>query len=171
MLKSIQLSIVERRLLSALLNGLKSGDAPTAKNIREIRRRLDLRLADHVIEGLNELTEEFTQKISWESFADPDEVISEFQELLEKADPSDASKLQKVLDALKEVLVYKEFTMDEVYLNWLKTVANEKDWSKVNVQQRDGSVTEQQIVPSYGILMIFADTLEALDNAKFVEKG
>jgi len=162
---------VERRLLSALLNGLKSGDASTAKNIREIRRRLDLRLADHVIEGLNELTEEFTQKISWESFADPDEVISEFQELLEKADPSDASKLQKVLDALKEVLVYKEFTMDEVYLNWLKTVANEKDWSKANVQQRDGSVTEQQIVPGYGILMIFADTLEALDNAKFVEKG
>jgi hypothetical protein len=175
----VELSFAERCCLSDVLQRQK-GDIETARHIREIRQRFDLRDATRVLDKVNLELRRIGRVATW------DEINENLVPLLEwviteeaRFDQDEKAKNRdEILDALRQVkkwiekarLERRSFTIDSAYVRWIKEKGFEGiDWSKVRIKTPTG-VQEKTLDVDLGRMEAFASLDEALTAARPVRE-
>ena len=134
-MKTITLSAADRQLIQRLI-ARPSGkaDIATAKHIREIRRRLDLRKFSKQNDKLTEGLQELNLSISWDDMIDSKEFLASLDELLcEEKVEKEKEKLEKLKAKVAEFLTPAGYTIDDSHLRWVRKGLQEQEWDKVQV--------------------------------------
>jgi hypothetical protein len=122
-------------------------DIDLAKKVREVRRRLRVRQFEKELDKLNLQFRDLGLTFStWDNLMDSEELLETLAEILENEKVKDEKpRLAKLSKRAAAFLTPQEFTIDEVYLDWLLERLQARDWSKAKQQQQDGSSKEIEV--------------------------
>ena len=130
-LQSIQLTFAARQVLRSLLASVVKSDTLTARTVRDIRRKLDLRQVKREIDTMLAEAKEENRGLDFDEFLDQDEGKA------------------------------KKFTLDDAHIKWLVEQLTSHDWNEVPVQTKDGQETTRVPIPTGQLVAIadLADAL------------
>lgn len=170
MLKVIRLRVGERRVLAAMLRQLEAGDLTTARNLRDVRRRCELRAVDRWIDKLDERIAEFGfGRLTWGALLEPGQLLDEMQGALAQKpeeDAADRERLERLLDDAAQLDgAAREFTLDEVYVAWVNGLCEQQDWSAVTVREQGRAPHTIKTAPGEDLLVLFADLADRVAAA------
>jgi len=165
-LKTIVLTAADRQIIQRIIArpGSKA-DIVTARHVREIRRRLDLRQFSKQNDKLTESLRELNLVISWDDLMDGEELFADLDELLREEEVDDEKvKLEKLRTKLKSFLDSVERTIDDSFLRWLRERLQEQEWDKVQVMV-GGKVQDMTLDIHPSQYEAVADLDDKLDDA------
>lgn len=171
-LKKISLTMADRRIISNLIADPGDADLTIARQVTEVRRRLEIKKANKIVDGANERFQEFSMfPLSWDDLGDPGDKLSEIDEKLEEEEEEkERERLEKLKKQLGRVAEENEYTIDDAYLKWLRQLCLDKDWTKGKRQERDGSLTDIDILVHPSLLVAFADFADKLEAVLAAEE-
>ena len=165
-LKKVNLTIADRQIIGNLIADPPKADLDTARQVAEVRRRLGIRQASKLVDKLNEGLRDLTMlPLSWDDLDDPTDRLADIDDKIEveevDKERDELEKFRKQLEKIAEV----EYTIDDAYLKWLRSLCVEKDWKKAKRQERDGSVREVEVIAHPSLLVAFADLADKIEAA------
>lgn len=165
-LKKISLTVADRQIIGNLIADPSKADLDTARQIAEVRRRLGVRQASKLVDKLNEgLRDLVMLPLSWDDLGDPTDRLAEIDEKIEaervEKERDELKKFRKQLEKIAEV----GYTIDDAYLKWLRNLCVEKDWKKAKRQERDGRVSEVEVIVHPSLLVAFVDLADKIEAA------
>lgn len=166
-LKKITLSAADKQLIQRLISrpGGKS-DMATAKHVREIRRRFDLRQFSKQNDKLTESLQELNLPLSWDDLMNGEELLADFDELLHEEEVEDEkAKLDKLKGGLHTFLAPIEYTIDDSFLRWLRENLQGQEWDKVQVMMEGKGVQDVTLNVHPSQYEAIADLDDKLDDA------
>jgi hypothetical protein len=179
-LQSIELTSAERNLIEVIFGMLSSTKADTARMAKAVRTALETKAINKRIEKFDGKAREVgIVQLSWDNLMDPadylealGEFIAEQKKSLLRDDeegPARAEKLARVerLDKLVKrfegIVETRTFTIDDLYLKWLRDLMIEKvDLSKRIVMNPSGSFSEALVPVNQDQLEVFATLVDKI---------
>lgn len=180
-LKTIELGFAERQVVNGLLTGLDKVDLSTARTVRAVRERLELREAGNLIDKMvREAEEDGFPPPSWDDMLDPpaekdlraemEQELADIQGLGEGDDKkvvlaeATQSRYERKIRRVKQ-MQKRTFTADDAYLRWLQEKLEKKDWEKAKRGMPDGSTQEIKVQVSVPQMVAIANLADALSDA------
>ena len=154
----VHLTLASRSLITRILGQTRSVTMSTARTGREIRKRLDLRESEKLINVMEKVHEkefmaeliEHQKKVGEKTLLDtdipPEQTNVSWDELM-------------ATDA-------KRFTIDDAYIVWLLDELKEKDWRKVYLHNPNGTVQMAEASVSVSQMEAIAELGDVLEKAK-----
>jgi len=166
-LKKIDLTVADRRIISNLIADPGKGDLDTARQVTEVRRRLSIQQANKLVDRLDGRLQELAMlPLSWDDLGDPSTRLAEVdsrtkEETVEK----ERASLGKFRRLLEKIAGTVEYTIDDAYLKWLRSLCVEKDWKIAKRQGRDGILQEVEVPVHPSLLVAFVDFADKIGAA------
>lgn len=166
-LKRMMLSLAERQIGVLLIANLTKSDVATARMVREVRSRLELKRAGKTIEKLTERSQEFgLLPLSWDDMLDPGEFLADLEGRIEAEEAEqEREKLEKFRGAIEKHVIEESYALDDSYLRFLQDLCEEKDWSKAKMRLPNGSMKEIEVPVSPAQLVAFANFADKINAA------
>jgi hypothetical protein len=169
-LQKVTLGLAERRIISGVLNRQEEVDVRTARDMREIRNRLEIRKTDKLIDRMTEEAAEARVRIpDWDDLFDLAAWLAEVNEELAKDEEERTSIELKKHE--KELAGAVERTIDENYIQWLKKALEEVKWNRLRIQRGQGQFEDVTVTLPLGQVEAIASTADALDAVQEVKGG
>ena len=183
-LVQITLTRAQQNLIEVVFNSLQSVKAEVAPMVKHIRKDLGTKDTRKNVDRFNAAAMKLGfAGLSWsdlvdnsdyqeflEGQLDPIKKVAEKPEEKEKTDArlKQIKDLEKLIDKLHGFNGEQEFSIDMIYLRWLRDLVN--DPAKVDLARRvfvspDGQIQETTVPPSADMIEVFADLLERLGDA------
>jgi hypothetical protein len=190
-LKYVTLSAPDKLVVRDLIaKPGKKLDVEVAKQVREVKRRLEIRSFQKAYDKLGDSLREFGIRFStWDTIMDMPSVIEIIDELLDlervpdddpdlekekkEANERDKEKLTKIREKL--VKFSKErttYTLDDQYILWLKGLLVERDWSKATMPTDKGpkEITLDVASSQFEAIADFNDNLANIIGGPSIEE-
>jgi len=154
----VHLTLASRSLITRILGQTRSVTMSTARVGREIRKRLDLRESEKLINAMEKIHEqaymaeliEYKEKVDAKTILDTDVPPEQTNVSWDELMATDA----------------KRFTIDDAYITWLLDEIVEKDWRKVYVHNPNGTVQMSEASVSVSQMEAIAELGDVLEKAK-----
>jgi len=165
MLKSVELNLADRQLVSRLVAGADKVDLAVARSIRDIRRRFELKEAQRLADRLNNDKEIDKLEVIC------DELYHEHIDTREDLNEMQKGWFKQQLDPWKLAAVTWDdlmetggntFTIDDTYLVYLRDQLETFNWSEVRTQE--GQLVSIPVPPV--LAEAIADLGDSLAGAK-----
>lgn len=167
-LKALQITPADQLVISNLLSGVRMSDPDTLRNVREVRRRFDVKRADKKLAKLTRKLREFAiaEGIDWDDLLDSEDLLESAHN---RRAVEDAELEQRKLDSLIEKISglgeAREFTVDSAFLVWIQARLNGQNWEQVRRMEPDRKVVEIEVIVSVGQAEAIADFSDKLNAA------
>lgn len=167
-LKKISLTVADRRIISNLfIDPGEKADLATARQVVEVRRRLGVQQADRLVDRLDEgLRGLGMLPLSWDDLNDVADRLADIDDRIRKEEvKKEQDTLKEFRARLEKVAGETEFTIDDAYLRWLRSLCVEKDWKKAKRRGRDGGMQEIEVAVHPSLLETFVGFVDKVEAA------
>ena len=179
-LQRVEITSAERNLLEYIFGTLPSVKADSARMVKAIRVAFETRSVNQRIDKYDAQARRLRlPPLSWGNLVDPDGHVEDLEELLTelkesfdgqeghptKEEQADAEKLGKLIRKFKGIAETRTFTLDDLYLRWLRDLLNDKvDLSKRHTNQM-GQVMESIVPPNPDQIAVFSGLADKIGDA------
>lgn len=169
--RTLKLTLAERQMVSILVAEPRDGKIDSARMVRHVREKLELRQSMRLLNRVNKQLKEYElPELGWEDLSDPSSLLEQVKELLSRATVAEEQReLETLLDMIRGIQQAGEqageYTLDDVYLTWLRDLIVDKDWLKPQKVRQDGHVEEVTPVAPSALLETFADVADIVSSA------
>jgi len=184
-IQSIELTSAERNLIEVIFGNLTKTKADTARMVKAVRTAFETRAINRRIEKFDgKARKAGIAPLSWDNLVDPadyleslGEVVDELNESLPSEDGKENQAREAALDRVEKLgkLVKRfegivedtrTFTIDDLYLRWLRDLMiNEVDLSKRVTMGPNGVFSESIVPVGQDQIEVFAALVEKVGDA------